>query len=91
MKQIDRAIAAEVPFYNEARRALKNTKKKRKYKKQLTTNGDVPKLRQGVTMQEAINRLHAFEQIGLTPSEVADLSEQVRNLTERVKKLESWD
>lgn len=91
MKQIDRAIAAEVPFYNEARRVLKNTKKKRKYKKQLTTSGDVPKLRQGVTMQEAINRLYAFEQIGLTPSEVANLSEQVRNLTERVKKLESWD
>lgn len=91
LKTIDRTIAQEVPFYNDARRVLKGERRKRKYKKQLTTGDDTPKLKKGVTMQEAINRLHAYEQAGLTPSQIANLNEQVKNLTERVKKLESWD
>lgn len=44
-----------------------------------------------VTVNQAAKKLYDYEQTGLSPHEVANLVEQVQNLTRRVKKYESWE
>jgi hypothetical protein len=48
-------------------------------------------LKPHVTVNQAAKKLYDYEQTGLSPHEVANLVEQVQNLTRRVKKYESWE
>lgn len=43
------------------------------------------------TVAAAVKKLHDYEETGLLPSEVRTLIERVRNLENRVKKLEGWE
>lgn len=54
-------------------------------------NGQKAVLKPHVTVNQAAKKLYDYEQTGLSPHEVANLVEQVQNLTRRVKKYESWE
>lgn len=48
-------------------------------------------LKKTVPYYSTMKKLYDYEQTGLSPHEVANLVEQVQNLTRRVKKYESWE
>lgn len=61
-------------------------------KKRLTKLGKnkQPELINPMHRERAITLLSEYEDIGLTPDEVAVLAETANNLTERIKRLEDW-
>lgn len=43
------------------------------------------------TVAAAVNRLHEYEETGLSPYEVKNLVERAHNLEKRIEKLEGWE
>lgn len=98
MGSMDYALKQTVPCYGTMKRAgaFRQPQKPQKRKKRTTLteysqNGKKTVLKPHVTINQATKKLYDYEQTGLSPHEVANLIEQVQNLTNRVKKLENWD
>ena len=64
-------------------------KQKRPTLTEINHNGKIM-LNGKTTVAAAVKKLYDYEKTGLSPHEVANLIEQVQNLTNRVKKLEDW-
>lgn len=86
-----------VPYYSTMKRAgaFKQQEPRKRQKRTTLTeysqNGQKAILKPHVTVNQAAKKLYDYEQTGLSPHEVANLVEQVQNLTRRVKKYESWE
>lgn len=98
MGYMDHTLKQTVPYYGTMKRAgaFKQHQKTQKRQKRTTLteysqNGQKVVLKTHVTVNQAAKKLYDYEQTGLSPHEVANLIEQVQNLTKRVKKLEDWD
>lgn len=100
MKAADRVLKQHVPYYGQMKKALpaspreKKAKPRKKKEYRLTSwsqSGSKAVLRDGVSVNQAARKLHAYEETGLTPQEVLNLMERERNLTMRVEKLEGWE
>lgn len=97
MRGMDYMMKQTVPYYSHAKKAMKANQSRGKHKKQprtlteYTESGKKAVLRHGVTVNQAARKLHEYEQTGLSPKEIVDLIQREENLTERVKKYESWD
>lgn len=97
MGYMDHALKKTVPYYSTMKRAgAFKQQEPRKQKKRTTLteysqNGQKAVLKPHVTVNQAAKKLYDYEQTGLSPHEVANLVEQVQNLTRRVKKYESWE
>lgn len=94
---VDHTLKQTVPYYSTMKRAgafRQPEKPKKRKRTTLTEYCDSRKkvvLKQNVTVSQAAKKLHDYEETGLLPYEVQNLIEQVRNLTNRVKKLEDWE
>lgn len=97
MGYMDRTLKKTVPYYSTMKRAgaFKQQEPRKRQKRTTLTeysqNGQKAVLKPHVTVNQAAKKLYDYEQIGLSPHEVANLVEQVQNLTRRVKKYESWE
>lgn len=97
MGYMDHTLKKTVPYYSTMKRAGAFKQKEPRKRQKRTTlteysqNGQKAVLKPHVTVNQAAKKLHDYEQTGLSPHEVANLVEQVQNLTRRVKKYESWE
>lgn len=97
MGYMDHTLKKTVPYYSTMKRAraFKQQEPRKRQKRTTLTeysqNGQKAVLKPHVTVNQAAKKLHDYEQTGLSPHEVANLVEQVQNLTRRVKKYESWE
>lgn len=97
MGAMDHTLKQTVPYYSTMKRAgafrqpSHRSGKKRTTLTEYSQNGQKVILKPHVTVNQAAKKLYDYEQTGLSPHEVANLVEQVQNLTRRVKKYESWE
>lgn len=97
MGYMDHTLKKTVPYYSTMKRAgaFKQQEPRKRQKRTTLTeysqNGQKAVLKLHVTVNQAAKKLYDYEQTGLSPHEVANLVEQVQNLTRRVKKYESWE
>lgn len=97
MGYMDHTLKKTVPYYSTMKRAgaFKQQEPRKRQKRTTLTeysqNGQKAILKPHVTVNQAAKKLYDYEQTGLSPNEVANLVEQVQNLTRRVKKYESWE
>lgn len=97
MGYMDHTLKKTVPYYSTMKRAgaFKQQEPRKRQKRTTLTeysqNGQKAVLKPHVTVNQAAKKLHDYERTGLSPHEVANLVEQVQNLTKRVKKYESWE
>lgn len=97
MGYMDYTLKKTVPYYNTMKRAgaFKQQEPRKRQKRTTLTeysqNGQKAVLKPHVTVNQAAKKLYDYEQTGLSPHEVANLVEQVQNLTRRVEKYESWE
>lgn len=98
MSYMDKTLKQTVPYYSTMKRAgaFRQPQKPQKRQKRTTLteysqNGQKAVLKPHVTVNQAAKKLYDYEQTGLSPHEVANLVEQVQNLTRRVEKYESWE
>lgn len=97
MGYMDHTLKKTVPYYSNMKRAgvFKQQEPRKRQKRTTLTeysqNGQKAVLKPHVTVNQAAKKLYDYEQTGLSPHEVANLVEQVQNLTRRVKKYESWE
>lgn len=97
MGYMDHTLKKTVPYYSTMKRAgaFKQQEPRKRQKRTTLTeysqNGQKAVLKSHVTVNQAAKKLYDYEQTGLSPHEVANLVEQVQNLTRRVKKYESWE
>lgn len=97
MGYMDHTLKKTVPYYSTMKRAgafKQQEPRKRQKRTKLTEysqNRQKAVLKPHVTVNQAAKKLYDYEQTGLSPHEVANLVEQVQNLTRRVKKYESWE
>lgn len=95
MGYMDKTLKQTVPYYSTMKRAGAFRQPQKRQKRTTLTeysqNGQKAVLKQHVTVNQAAKKLYDYEQTGLSPHEVANLVEQVQNLTRRVKKYESWE
>lgn len=97
MGYMDHTLKKTVPYYSTMKRAgaFKQQEQRKRQKRTTLTeysqNGQKAILKPHVTVNQAAKKLYDYEQTGLSPREVANLVEQVQNLTRRVKKYESWE
>ena len=97
MGYMDHTLKKTVPYYSTMKRAraFKQQEPRKQQKRTTLTeysqNGQKAILKPHVTVNQAAKKLYDYEQTGLSPHEVANLVEQVQNLTRRVKKYESWE
>lgn len=97
MGYMDHTLKKTVPYYSTMKRAraFKQQEPRKRQKRTTLTeysqNGQKAVLKPHVTVNQAAKKLYDYEQTGLSPHEVANLVEQVQNLTRRVKKYESWE
>jgi hypothetical protein len=97
MGYMDYTLKKTVPYYSTMKRAgaFKQQEPRKRQKRTTLTeysqNGQKAVLKPHVTVNQAAKKLYDYEQTGLSPHEVANLVEQVQNLTRRVEKYESWE
>lgn len=97
MGYMDHTLKKTVPYYSTMKRAgaFKQQEPRKRQKRTTLTeysqNGQKAVLKPHVTINQAAKKLYDYEQTGLSPHEVANLVEQVQNLTRRVEKYESWE
>lgn len=97
MGYMDHTLKKTVPYYSTMKRAgaFKQQEPRKRQKRTTLTeysqNGQKAILKPHVTVNQAAKKLYDYEQTELSPHEVANLVEQVQNLTRRVKKYESWE
>ena len=97
MGAMDHTLKQTVPYYSTMKRAgvFKQQEPRKRQKRTTLTeysqSGQKAVLKPHVTVNQAAKKLYDYEQTGLSPHEVANLVEQVQNLTRRVKKFESWE
>lgn len=97
MGYMDHTLKKTVTYYSTMKRAgaFKQQEPRKRQKRTTLTeysqNGQKAILKPQVTVNQAAKKLYDYEQTGLSPHEVANLVEQVQNLTRRVKKYESWE
>ena len=97
MGYMDHTLKKTVPYYSTMKRAGAGKQQEPRKRQKRTTlteysqNGQKAVLKPHVTVNQAAKKLYDYEQTGLSPHEVANLVEQVQNLTRRVKKYESWE
>lgn len=97
MGYMDHTLKKTVPYYSTMKRAgaFKQQEPRKRQKRTTLTeysqNEQKAVLKPHVTVNQAAKKLYDYEQTGLSPHEVANLVEQVQNLTRRVKKYESWE
>ena len=94
MGAMDHTLKQTVPYYSTMKRAgaFRQPQKPQKRQKRTTLteysqNGQKAILKPHVTVNQAAKKLYDYEQTGLSPHEVANLVEQVQNLTRRVNEL----
>lgn len=88
MGYMDKTLKQTVPYYSTMK---PQKRQKRTTLTEYSQNGQKAVLKPHVTVNQAAKKLYDYEQTGLSPHEVANLVEQVQNLTRRVKKYESWE
>lgn len=88
MGYMDHTLKKTVPYYSTMKRAGAFKQQEPRKRQKRTT---LTEYSQNVTVNQAAKKLYDYEQTGLSPHEVANLVEQVQNLTRRVKKYESWE
>ena len=91
MGYMDHTLKKTVPYYSTMKRAGAFKQQERTTLTEYSQNGQKAVLKPHVTVNQAAKKLYDYEQTGLSPHEVANLVEQVQNLTRRVKKYESWE
>lgn len=97
MGYMDHTLKKTVPYYSTMKRAgaFKQQEPRKRQKRTTLTeysqNGQKAVLKPHVKVNQATKKLYDYEQTELSPHEVANLVEQVQNLTRRVKKYESWE
>lgn len=97
MGYMDHTLKKTVPYYSTMKRAgaFKQQEPRKRQKRTTLTeysqNGQKAILKPHVAVNQAAKKLYDYEQTGLSPHEVANLVEQVQNLTRRVEKYESWE
>lgn len=97
MGYMDHTLKKTVPYYSTMKRAgaFKQQEPRKRQKRttltQYSQNGQKAILKPHVTVNQAAKKLYDYELTGLSPHEVANLVEQVQNLTRRVEKYESWE
>ena len=89
MGYMDHTLKKTVPYYSAMKRAGEFKQQEPRKRQKRTTLTEYSQ--NGQTVNQAAKKLYDYEQTGLSPHEVANLVEQVQNLTRRVKKYESWE
>lgn len=100
MKMNDCTMKGVVPCYGAMKAGMKHIEKqkgqacsRKKGRVRLTEisrGSGKAVLRQGVGVSRAAKKLFDYEETGLSPTEILNLIERERNLTERIKKMQDW-
>lgn len=100
MNSMEREMRKHIPHYGQIKKAASaigakkektSRKKKRERLTEISRGSGKPVLCQGVGVTRAARKLFEYEETGMTAQEIRALQERERNLTERIKKLESWE
>lgn len=101
IKATNNAVRGYIPhssIVSFGAKVLRKQEKIRKSQKQrkrtrlteISTGSGKPVLRQNVGVVRAAKKLYEYEETGLTPTEILNLIERERSLTERLKKIQDW-
>ena len=95
MPKLNGMVAAEIPYYNMIKKAMpKQTKPKKKVTGRRLTEidpkTDRPRLKQGVSVERAIEVLFMFENTDVLPRDIEVMKETIENQRQRLLKLEDW-
>lgn len=94
--RLDGLAGAEIPYYSMMKKAMpgpaKQTKKKFKNHRltEIDPKSKKPRLKKGVDTNRAVEVLYMFENMDVTPYQIAEMKETIENQRQRIKKLEDW-
>lgn len=94
--RLDGLAEAEIPYYSMMKKAMpgpvKQTKKKFKNHRltEIDPKSKKPRLKKGVDTNRAVEVLYMFENMDVTPYQIAEMKETIENQRQRIKKLEDW-
>lgn len=94
--RLDGLARAEIPYYSMMKKAMpgpaKQTKKKFKNHRltEIDPKSKKPRLKKGVDTNRAVEVLYMFENMDVTPYQIAEMKETIENQRQRIKKLEDW-
>lgn len=94
--RLDGLAGAGIPYYSMMKKAMPGPAKqpKKKFKNHRITEIDPktkkPRLKQGVSVDRAVEILYMFENTDTTPYQIEEMKTTITNLQTRVKKLEDW-
>ena len=102
MKMNDCTMKGVVPCYGAMKAGMKHIEKQRGKQggrgkttrrvrlTEVSRGSGKALLCQGVGVSRAAKKLFDYEETGLSPTEILNLIERERNLTERIKKMQDW-
>lgn len=94
--RLDGLAGAGIPYYSMIKKAMpgpaKQTKKKFKNHRltEIDPKSKKPRLKKGVDMDRAVEVLYMFENMDVTPYQIAEMKETIENQRKRIMKLEDW-
>lgn len=94
--RLDGLAGAGIPYYSMMKKAMPGPtkQKKKKHKNHRITEIDPkskkPRLKNGVSIDRAVEILYMFENMDVTPSQIAEMKETIENQRKRIQKLEDW-
>lgn len=94
--RIDGLSGAGIPYYSMMKKAMPGPAKqtKNKFKNHRLTEIDPkskkPRLKKGVDTDRAVEVLYMFENMDVTPYQIAEMKETIENQRQRIMKLEDW-
>lgn len=88
-------VGAEIPYYKMMNKAMPGpVKEKKKFKNHRLTEIDTktkkPRIKQGVSIERAVEVLYMFENTDTMPYQIEEMKATIENQRQRLLKLEDW-
>ena len=90
--QVDHIVSAgaKIVAKNQSGSRSSGKKKHRTRLTEISRGSGKAIISDGVTVNQAIKKLHDYEDTGLSPQAVRNLIEREKNLTEKILKMQDW-
>lgn len=97
MAAVDGILKGQIPYYSMMKKAMPGPaqqKSKKKFKNHRLTEIDPktkkPRLKQGISVERAVEVLFMFENTDKTPYQIEEMKQTIENQRQRILKLEDW-
>lgn len=98
MAAVDGILKGQIPYYSMMKKAMPGPagqKPKKKFKNHRLTEIDPktkkPRLKQGISVERAVEVLFMFENTDTTPYQIEEMKQTIENQRQRILKLEDWE